>query len=244
MIDTDSVAGTVSSPDNAYVSGGSPGLSLEFSMGEGSQERRTVVNKAYFAGQELRLNTRKTLPPILGAILGAHHVNHREDADRWSKIRRRKSGEYLISALRHLEPELQGLEVITGAAGPLFRVDVGLERLLPISAVGDGLTHLCKVLLAIGWARRGLDLIDEFENGYHHKIMEKVWTSIRAAAMSFDVQVVVTTHGRECIVAAHHACAPENLLVHRLERRGDASRCVTYPSEATRGAITHNFGIR
>jgi predicted ATP-dependent endonuclease of OLD family len=48
-------------------------------------------------------------------------------------------------------------------------------------------------------ARGGLLLIDEFENGLHYSIQEKVWTLLFEMAQKLDIQIFATTHSWDCI---------------------------------------------
>jgi len=157
---------------------------------------------------------------------------------------RRKESDIVLSALRIIDPQLGRVEVIPGVEGPTIWVDIGLTKLVPISVNGDGMVRIAKIMLAMGSARGGLVLIDEIENGFHHSIMGRVWEAINAAARQLDLQVLATTHSRECIVAAYDACDSGDLRIHRLERVRDAIRCVTYSSEAIEGAVVHDFEVR
>lgn len=42
-------------------------------------------------------------------------------------------------------------------------------------------------------------LIDEFENGLHYSIQEKIWGYIFDLAKSLNIQVFATTHSWDCI---------------------------------------------
>jgi hypothetical protein len=48
--------------------------------------------------------------------------------------------------------------------------------------MGEGVTRLMSILLAIGFAQNGIVLIDEIENGLHYSVLEKVWGGIAEAA--------------------------------------------------------------
>jgi AAA15 family ATPase/GTPase len=48
-------------------------------------------------------------------------------------------------------------------------------------------------------AQGGFLLIDEFENGLHYSIQEKIWSLLFEMAEKLDIQVFATTHSWDCI---------------------------------------------
>jgi AAA15 family ATPase/GTPase len=48
-------------------------------------------------------------------------------------------------------------------------------------------------------AKGGFLLIDEFENGLHYSVQEKVWALLFEMAERLDIQVFATTHSWDCI---------------------------------------------
>jgi len=65
--------------------------------------------------------------------------------------------------------------------------------------MGDGITRLFHIILALVTARNGILLIDEFENGLHWSVQSSVWKIIFRLAERLNVQVFATTHSRDCI---------------------------------------------
>jgi predicted ATPase len=98
------------------------------------------------------------------------------------------------------------------------------EGRLPLRSMGDGLTKLFHIALAAASAPQGVLLIDEFENGLHWSVQEKLWKALARAARDFNVQVFSTTHSRDCIesfAAAAIDAGPDGASIYRLERKGD-----------------------
>ncbi len=90
--------------------------------------------------------------------------------------------------------------------------------------MGDGLTKLFHIALAVASAPRGILLVDEFENGLHWSVQEKLWIALARAARDFNLQVFCTTHSRDCIesfAAAVKDTGPGGASIYRLERRGE-----------------------
>ncbi len=123
--------------------------------------------------------------------------------------------------------------------------DLGLAELVPLAMMGEGMTQLARIVLAITNAPSGLLLVDEVETGLHHSVLPKVWRAIDAAATQFGTQVVATTHSFECIRAAHEALSErDSLYLHRLEVTESTCRCVTYGPEELEAAMKHDLEVR
>ena len=134
--------------------------------------------------------------------------------------------------IRLLEPALERIETITdsrGIPGIYERIGLGLPR--PISAQGDGTKRLLAMALSFLRLRNGVMLIDEIENGLHHSALVDVWKNLDWLSREFNVQVFATTHSYECIRAANDAFSElesNDLHFHRLNRKGDQVKAVTY----------------
>ena len=117
----------------------------------------------------------------------------------------------VISGLKLIEPAILDIAFVK-ATGQYFRSTereprIPLARLanqpspLPLSSMGDGITRLFHITLALVNAKRGVLLVDEFENGLHWSVQEKVWETVFQLAVRLDVQVFATTHSRDCVQA-------------------------------------------
>lgn len=83
---------------------------------------------------------------------------------------------------------------------PLARL-TGQTSPLPLKSMGDGVTRLFHIILALVNAKRGVLLVDEFENGLHWSVQEKIWETVFQLAKRLEVQVFATTHSRDCVQA-------------------------------------------
>jgi len=113
--------------------------------------------------------------------------------------------------------------------------------------MGDGMSRLASLILAIGNAKNGVVLVDEIENGFHHRVMAKVWRAIAKAARRFNCQLFATTHSLECIASAHKAFSKEesyDLLVHRLDRTDDKVSATTFGQDELDVAFEMKMDIR
>ena len=174
----------------------------------------------------------------------AHGGNPSRDATRLGNLRRRKRGEFLVNALKTMEPRLRALEENSVTGYPMIWGDIGLPELVPLSMMGEGMTRVTRILLGISDVAGGIILIDEIENGIHYSVLHKVWSAIADAAERAQVQVFATTHSFECMAAAHQALG-DKLMVHRIEQDKEGkNHCVTLEEEGIAAAVRHGFEVR
>ena len=193
-----------------------------------------------------RDNHSHTDVPMTGNFISGKRRAPRQDATRLGDLRRRKQGHHLVDALKILEPRLEALEENSIAGYPMIWGDVGLPELVPLSGMGEGMTHVARIFLAIFATATtgGVVMVDEIENGIHYSVLEKVWRAIGEAAERIGVQFFATTHSFECMEAAHDALG-NKLVVHRIEEdREGKSRCVTLDAEGIAAVIRHGFEVR
>ena len=218
-----------------------PALLFSFQMGFA----KAVEGRMQIEGQSLRIDKPNVTMPFVATILSTQVVNHPEDAERLSRLRKQKKDARLLSALKIIEPRLQSVEVNSASGVPMIWGDIGLPELVPLAMMGDGMTRLARLVLAIATSPSGLVLVDEIETGLHHTVLPDVWRAVDEAAKEFDAQVVATTHSYECIQAANQALgSSDGFLLHRLEASDKVNRCVTYWPEDIDSAIRHDLEVR
>ena len=183
-------------------------------------------------------------PPFKAVFLLSGLGSFQEDAMRLGQLRQRKQGDLLAEALRIVEPRLRGVEDNSASGVPMIWGDIGLPELVPLQVMGEGMTRIARLILAISAAPNGIVLVDEIENGLHHSALSKVWRSIEAAAEQFNTQIIATTHSFECTAAAWQALDGHSLLVHRLEEYDGTIRCISYEPDEIEAAISHNLEVR
>jgi energy-coupling factor transporter ATP-binding protein EcfA2 len=128
---------------------------------------------------------------------------------------------------------------------PLVKIQ-GIEEPLPLKNMGDGMTRLLHIVLALVNARDGVLLIDEFENGLHWTIQPKVWDVVFQLAEKLNVQVFATTHSRDCVEGFDDAWNryPALGAFFRLDDKGGVIKATEYGSETLTDAIEMNVEVR
>ena len=182
--------------------------------------------------------------PLQAVFLSSRLGNLQEDAMRLGQLRKRKQATVIVDALKIVEPRLQSVEDNSASGTPLIWGDVGLPELIPLPVMGEGMTRVARLILAISAAQGGLVLVDEIENGLHHTILAKVWQAINASAKTFNTQVIATTHSFECMEAAYQSLGKDGFRLHRLEAENGKSRCVTYEPDQIEAVIRHVLEVR
>ena len=204
----------------------------------------TLESEARETATEIKFEQSNTYVPFSGSILQPGGGNAKNDAILLGQLRRQKRGELLLEALHTVEPRLQGIEDNSSSGSPMIWVDIGLRELVPLPAMGAGMTHVTRVVLAAGAVPGGVVLVDEIENGLHHSVLPDVWRIVGKVAEQFNVQVFATTHSFECVEAAYKALGADGFRLHRLEVDDGVNRCMTYEPDAIEGAIRHNLEVR
>jgi hypothetical protein len=135
-------------------------------------------------------------------------IDKDELAQDWDKVALTADEEALKRALRIVAPELEDLAFVSDPDSRLYRSRpsrsakvklAGLPSPVPLSSMGDGIQRVLQLTLKLLAAKGGFLLIDEFENGLHYSVQEKLWQLIFELSEQLDVQVFATTHSWDCI---------------------------------------------
>lgn len=182
--------------------------------------------------------------PFNLAILNSHNGDVGDDAIMLGRLRQQKHGDLLLDSLRIIEPRLQSIEDNSASGSPMIWGDIGLSELVPLSVMGEGMTRIARLVLAIATCSGGVVLVDEVENGIHHSVMSKVWKVVAAAAEQFDTQIFATTHSYECVEKAREGLGLEGFHYYRLSSDDGGNQVVAYDEEALQASIDFGFEIR
>ena len=177
-------------------------------------ERTLPIMKLLSNGSRGRLlyDGMATLPC---SYLPTQFISMDELADEWDDIALTGQDIVVKNALRIIAPEFENLNfvraessIISTLRQPALRQRLdrtamvklsGLDRPVPLNSLGDGMLRVLQLALKIFSAKGGFLLIDEFENGLHYSVQEKVWALLFEMAEKLDIQVFATTHSWDCI---------------------------------------------
>ncbi len=156
----------------------------------------------------------------------------------------------VIDALCLIDPRVTGVGFVDDTSKGRDRIPLvtmsGVEEPLPLKSMGDGMTRLFHIILALVNAKNGLLLIDEFENGLHWSVQPKIWNIIFQLAERLNVQVFATTHSRDCIAGFDDAWNnyPELGAFLRLDLKDGIVKATEYSSETLTDAIEMDVEVR
>ena len=101
----------------------------------------------------------------------------------------------------------------------------------PLRSMGEGMSRMFGIALALVNAKDGMLLIDEVDTGLHYSVLPDLWKLIFEVAHRLNVQVFATTHSKDCLEAFQYA-ADENTeeegVLIRLENRKAGVGAVTF----------------
>lgn len=107
-----------------------------------------------------------------------------------------KKQKKVIDVLRKIDKSIN--DITLGMNGMIY-VDVGLEKLMPINLLGDGIRRILRIIVGIAESTNGIVLIDEIDNGLHYTTIGLLWKTLLESAKEFNVQVFATTHSYETL---------------------------------------------
>jgi AAA15 family ATPase/GTPase len=154
-----------------------------------------------------RMEISGTLPC---SVIPTQFISVDDLADEWDKIVLTEHEEVVRQALRIITPEFENLTFVRKDEDKkyprqrLFRRFAKVKMSdspypVPLNSLGDGMLRVLQLVLKIFPAKGGFLLIDEFENGLHFSIQEKVWELLFEMAHKLDIQIFATTHSWDCI---------------------------------------------
>jgi len=129
--------------------------------------------------------------------------NYLKPASLWDKITLTEKEYSVIEALQIVEPSIERLSYIGEDSNESRRYPVvkifNDNNKYPLKSMGEGINRIMNIILALVNSENGYLLIDEFENGLHYSVQEKLWEVIFKTAEKLNVQVFATTHSTDTI---------------------------------------------
>ncbi len=125
----------------------------------------------------------------------------------WDRIALKPLEDYVIDSLKIIEKNIFRIAYIESESGnrlepriPVVRIR-DLDEVVPLRSMGDGINRILTIILAMVNCENGYLFIDEFENGLHYSVQEKLWEIIFKLAEQLNIQVFATTHSNDTIQA-------------------------------------------
>jgi len=122
----------------------------------------------------------------------------------WDNIALSPKEGFVIRALKIIEPNIERLTFVNNNTTarqeriPVIKLK-NEPNIIPLKSMGDGINRILTIILALINSDKGFLLIDEFENGLHYSVQEKLWEIIFDLASELNIQIFATTHSLDCI---------------------------------------------
>ena len=150
-----------------------------------------------------RMEISGTLPC---SVIPTQFISVDDMADEWDKIVFTEHEEVVRDALRIITPEFENLTFVRNDKNSRRELRRSAKvkisdspHPVPLNSLGDGMLRVLQLVLKVFPAEGGFLLIDEFENGLHFSVQEKVWALLFEMAQKLDIQIFATTHSWDCI---------------------------------------------
>lgn len=187
-------------------------------------------------------------------LVSTDNMSNRKLAALWDLTSLTNLESEIIAALGLIDNRVSGVAFVEDISKrhstdnrriPLVKIE-GIDEPLPLKSMGDGITRLFHIIVALVNARNGLLLIDEFENGLHWSVQPKVWDIVFQLSERLNVQVFATTHSRDCLEGFDNAWNkyPELGNFFRLDAKDGLIRATEYTSETLTDAIDMDVEVR
>jgi AAA15 family ATPase/GTPase len=203
----------------------------------------------------IRLYQRQdTEPKLICQVVSTGNMSSRKLAALWDLTSLTNLESDVISSLGIIDNRVSGVAFVEDInqkqrSGenriPLIKLE-GIDEPLPLKSMGDGMTRLFHIIVALVNAQNGLLLIDEFENGLHWSVQPSVWDIVFQLAEKLNVQVFATTHSRDCVQGFDSAWNKYPTLgaFFRLDAKDGSIRSTEYTVETLTDAIDMDVEVR
>lgn len=159
-----------------------------------------------FIESRIRSSVGEMAPLFACSVVPTEFVSIEDLSDEWDKIVLTPYQDTVRQALKIIEPDFEELAFVKNAdrngpaRGRSVKVRLSSQpRPLPLNSMGDGMLRILQLILKVFAAKDGILLIDEFENGLHYSIQNRVWELLFDLAVELNIQVFATTHSWDCI---------------------------------------------
>lgn len=176
--------------------------------------------KSSQVSSKIRKNSRE-LTQFVGSSL---FNNHNKIKHLFETIVLTPNENIVMKALQSIDPNISRIAPGRSGSQSSFYVRfIGDDRRFPLGNMGDGISHILGLFLAIVNAKNGILLVDEIDTGLHFSVMSDMWKLLYETAKQLNVQVFATTHSRDCWeslaeIAEFEKDLEDGIMIHRIEK--------------------------
>lgn len=208
---------SISRLDSEIADGMLPGITVEL----GSTIVTHLLDRRIFRRRaDLQPKPRK----IPNFYVQAHRLEASTISRLWDQVTLTDLEKNVLEAVKIVIPQVEAINTKGEKERIVLAKLTGLPEPLPLRSLGEGVTRILGVTLALVNAKNGILLIDEVESGLHYSVQLELWRLIFQTALHLNVQVFATTHSWDCVEAFQKAASTsqeEKGMLIRLQRRGN-----------------------
>jgi AAA15 family ATPase/GTPase len=182
-------------------------------------------------------------------FISTRNIDREINGQLWDKITLTEKEQFVIDALKIIEPQAERIAFIEegGKRSAVIKL-FNNSNIFPLLSMGDGINRIFTIILALVNSENGYLLIDEFENGLHHSVQEKLWEIIFNLANKLNIQIFATTHSEDCISGFQNILNSPNSNLEgkliRLDSINGKIKEVEFNKEELKIATDQNIDIR
>jgi len=158
----------------------------------------------------------------------AHGLDMAKISQLWDDITLTKLEKDVRQSLNIIIPDIEGINVVGSAERSRERTAIvklsQVAEPVPMRSLGEGLSRVFGIVLALVNAQNKILVIDEIESGLHYSVQFELWKLIFEVAHRLNIQVFATTHSWDCVEAFQQAATQnefeEGVLI-RLQRKNN-----------------------
>lgn len=227
-------------------------LDVKFSWKVKHNKTQSSTSNISHNGTKGFIFTNHTKPlPLSHAVMVVSRIHYAPNLEkRLEKLIISKQLDEIVSILKTVDNRIVDISVLSGR---MVFVDLGLENLVPLNLIGDGMRRLFNILLAIYDAENGTVIIDEIENGFHHSVLEQVWIAVLQISKKFNVQLFIATHNLETLNCLNRVLLSKDdnlntfqsdVRSYTVRRLKEGLKAYKYDFDSFSTAIDENIEIR
>ena len=222
------------------------GLKLNFSINKIKHEAKIEINFQHPVNYNQVLSQK--YDESYKATYITPKINNLNLDKRIEKIIVNKKQDLLISSLKNIDPNITSISL--GTNGRVYFDINGIDKLIPVNIMGDGVRRILSILTTIIDTKNGIVIIDEIENGLHYSSLFTLWESLLNAAIENNVQIFISSHNYEILknlndlVKNKDKATKDCITCYSIKRTQKLIKAYQYNFDDFNNAITEGIEIR
>lgn len=177
---------------------------------EAQIEQRKLTNIIHTYGYETLIRENEKVEHLCRSIIKSpYFYNLDEIIDTYNRntIHKDQKGQtaivLVVKFLKMIDPAINDVRLNEVDDIQRFIVDSTKfkDKNIEITNYGEGLQRIFEIALSFAYAKNGIVFLDEFETAIHNSLLIQFTKFVQELANTFNVQVFLTSHSKECIDA-------------------------------------------